>query len=209
MRRAKEPEIRKGEILDAAKRLFIEKGYGKTTVTDILDVHGLSKGVFYYYFQSKKEVMEAIIQNIIDIEVANAEKIVDSDLTPPQKLFAILSGNGLSEEDDEEKRSLLSQFHLAENAEMHQKCLILTVTHLAPVMARIFEQIGSESHSPTNYPTEMAALLLASGEFFFDKGFLPLSDEERKRYAMAFVEMVEKVSCVPSGYFGEVKNTLS
>ena len=52
MRRPKEPEVRKNELLDAAQKLFVEKGYAKTTVTDILNVYGLSKGVFYYYFKS-------------------------------------------------------------------------------------------------------------------------------------------------------------
>ncbi|WP_233457025.1 TetR/AcrR family transcriptional regulator [Blautia producta] len=66
MRRHKEPEVRKGELLDAAQKLFVEKGYAKTTVTDILNVHGLSKGVFYYYFKSKEEVMDAIIQRMVD-----------------------------------------------------------------------------------------------------------------------------------------------
>lgn len=47
--RHKEPEVRKSELLDAAQKLFFEKGYSKTTVTNKLNVHGLSRGVFYYY----------------------------------------------------------------------------------------------------------------------------------------------------------------
>ncbi|MGL6198822.1 MAG: TetR/AcrR family transcriptional regulator [Lachnospiraceae bacterium] len=94
MRRLKEPEVRKNEILDAAHKLFVEKGYSKTTVIDILNVNGLSKGVFYYYFKSKEEVLDAIIERIVDAEVANAKKIVaDPDLTTPQKLFAILTSS--------------------------------------------------------------------------------------------------------------------
>lgn len=53
-------EKRKAEILQAASVLFSQKGYQKTTLQDILDTVGCSKGSFYHHFESKIQVLEAL-----------------------------------------------------------------------------------------------------------------------------------------------------
>lgn len=206
MRRHKEPEVRKSELLDAAQKLFVEKGYAKTTVNDILNVHGLSKGVFYYYFKSKEEVMDAIIQRMVDDMVYHAKKIAaDPLMTPPQKIYAILMGQGQSEEMIKDKENMTRQFHEVQNAEMHQKSLALSVKHLAPVMADIFKDENGANAVSTGYPQETMALFLAAGQVIFDEGLFQRSAEERSRYAAAFVEMMEKTLGIPQGYFNEIK----
>ena len=47
-------------ILDAARRVFAELGYGATTVRDIIRATPLASGTFYNYFKSKEEVYQAI-----------------------------------------------------------------------------------------------------------------------------------------------------
>lgn len=205
MRRHKEPEVRKSELLDAAQKLFLEKGYAKTTVTDILNVHGLSKGVFYYYFKSKEEVMDAIIQRMADAMVDQAKKIVaDPDLTPPQKIFAILTGQGQAEELIKDKEKMVHQFHEVTNAEMHQKSLVLGIKCLAPVMAQILKEDKGTVTFSTDYPQETVALFLAAGQVIFDEGLFQWSEEEITRYAVAFIEMMEKTLGVPQGYFKDL-----
>ena len=48
-------------ILEAARQVFAELGYGETTVRDIIRKTGLASGTFYNYFKSKEEVFEAIM----------------------------------------------------------------------------------------------------------------------------------------------------
>lgn len=206
MRRHKEPEVRKSELLDAAQKLFVEKGYAKTTVTDILNVHGLSKGVFYYYFKSKEEVMDAVIQRMVDDMVDHAKKVVaDSSLTPPQKIFAILIGRGQSEEMIKDKEHMTRQFHEVQNAEMHQKCLALSIRRLAPVMAEVFRDDDGQTVLSTDYLMESFTLFLTAGQVIFDEGLFQWSDKERARYAAALLQMMEKTLGVPVGYFDELK----
>ena len=56
----KQPEQWKKEILDAAKELFLSKGYEDTSVLDIMERAQGAKGMFYRFFQSKEEVMHAL-----------------------------------------------------------------------------------------------------------------------------------------------------
>src|SRR5579862_2404263 len=47
-------------ILDAARKVFAELGFGATTVRDIIRATPLASGTFYNYFKSKEEVYQAI-----------------------------------------------------------------------------------------------------------------------------------------------------
>ena len=91
MRIVKEYEERRKEILERAERLFVTKGYTKTTVNDILKEIGIAKGTFYHYFKSKEEVMDEIIMRIIKEDVAKAKVIVSNPNIPVlEKLFRVL-----------------------------------------------------------------------------------------------------------------------
>ena len=65
MARNKFPEETKEKILNTARQLFYEKGYDSTTIKDIVDgLGGLSKGVIYHHFNSKQEILEAVIESL-------------------------------------------------------------------------------------------------------------------------------------------------
>ncbi len=53
---------RRAQILDAARLLFVERGYLAARVEDIARRAGLSKGAVYFYFPSKKAIFEALAQ---------------------------------------------------------------------------------------------------------------------------------------------------
>jgi AcrR family transcriptional regulator len=58
--RTKPPEKRRDEILDAAQRLFLERGVGPTTIEHITAAADVAKGTFYLYFKSKDDLRSAL-----------------------------------------------------------------------------------------------------------------------------------------------------
>ena len=54
---------RKHQILEAALRIFIIKGYSKTTMDDIVNASNLSKGALYHYYKSKKDLFLSLIDH--------------------------------------------------------------------------------------------------------------------------------------------------
>lgn len=62
MARNKYPEQTKEQILSVSAKLFIEKGYDKTSIQDIIAVLGMSKGAIYHHFKSKEEILDAVIE---------------------------------------------------------------------------------------------------------------------------------------------------
>ena len=61
MARNPHPEVTERRILAAAKKLFAEKGYDKTSIQDIIDKLGdLSRGAIYHHFKSKEAILERL-----------------------------------------------------------------------------------------------------------------------------------------------------
>jgi AcrR family transcriptional regulator len=50
-------EERRRQILDAARRVFIEKGYQSATMSDVARAAGLGKGTLYWYWRSKEDIL--------------------------------------------------------------------------------------------------------------------------------------------------------
>lgn len=67
MARNAHPEVTRQRILDAAKKLFAQKGYERTTIQDILDeLEDLSKGAIYHHFKNKEAMLHALIDSTND-----------------------------------------------------------------------------------------------------------------------------------------------
>lgn len=58
----KKGDLRRIQILDAAEKLFFERGYDRTSVQDVLDALNISKGGFYHYFDAKETVLRELCQ---------------------------------------------------------------------------------------------------------------------------------------------------
>lgn len=92
MRITKDPEIRRQEIIDSAKALFELQGIGKTSMTEIAEKVGVAKGLVYYYFSSKEQlVVEVIDQFISGLDASLLEIMQQDKLDFYGKLTAILN----------------------------------------------------------------------------------------------------------------------
>ena len=76
----------KSRIVSAAWQLFHEKGYSGTTVDDIIELSGTSKGSFYYYFSTKDELLNTLSM-ILDDYYEELEAKMDPDMDSFAKLL--------------------------------------------------------------------------------------------------------------------------
>ncbi|MEA2499589.1 MAG: hypothetical protein QOH26_1994 [Actinomycetota bacterium] len=61
---------RHNDIMEAAVRVFTEKGIGGATVADIAEAAGVAKGTFYLYFDTKEHLLGALRQQLVDETLA-------------------------------------------------------------------------------------------------------------------------------------------
>jgi AcrR family transcriptional regulator len=79
-------EERKDQILEAATRVFTQRGFDDARMDDIVAESGLSKGAIYWYFDSKEAIIVAILDRIFDWETAHIQKNISSDLGAAKQL---------------------------------------------------------------------------------------------------------------------------
>lgn len=78
---------RRQQIQEAALRCFARKGYDRTTMDDIVQESGLSKGAIYWYYKSKRELSYAIFMDIMQgSQEGMAEVLGDGTLPVQEKL---------------------------------------------------------------------------------------------------------------------------
>jgi TetR/AcrR family transcriptional repressor of nem operon len=70
MPRTKPAEQRRADLLDAGRTLFLSRGVAATSLEDITSRAGVSKGLFYLYFHSKDDLLQAL-QDQFSAELAN------------------------------------------------------------------------------------------------------------------------------------------
>lgn len=84
-RRQREQQLRRETIIEAAQKLFEQKGFEETTVEQVAALAELGKGTIYSYFKSKEEIYIAILEKKLDLleekmraAVANPASAVDA-----------------------------------------------------------------------------------------------------------------------------------
>lgn len=78
-RSVKPAEERRKDILDAALRLFAERGFNETSVSDIAAEAGMATGTVYLYFPSKEDVLQGLHERFREQNIARiAEVAVDT-----------------------------------------------------------------------------------------------------------------------------------
>jgi TetR/AcrR family transcriptional regulator len=85
-RKEREKEHRKEEILDAAQKVFFEKGLLLTTMDEIAEAAELSKGTLYIYYKSKEDLYLAVLMRGLELLYGMCEQVAASEGSVVQKV---------------------------------------------------------------------------------------------------------------------------
>jgi AcrR family transcriptional regulator len=134
--------VRRDAFIDAAEQLFRTKGYEDTSVQDLLDTLGVSRGAFYHYFRSKVELLEAVVERMVTFATAQAEVVADDPtLTGSEKLrcvFERITSWKLGQADL--MHAMLEAWISDENALMREKYRRSVTRAMLPLLTRIAEE---------------------------------------------------------------------
>jgi AcrR family transcriptional regulator len=72
-------EARRNEILEAAFKCFMEKGFHNTTMQDIYDATNLSPGAVYNYFPGKEDIVTASVKEYSDWSISQLESLISEN----------------------------------------------------------------------------------------------------------------------------------
>lgn len=159
-RPSQDPQIRIAEILDAAEPLFYANGYHETAISDIVKKMGVAQGTLYYYFKSKEEILEALINRHMSTFTSAFEPIIDShSIAPPQKIESVIQAIFCT---IQYKEGLLLDFlyddrtlHLVDKLSRQGKQLV------APFLLKIIEEGKQQNHFHVSHPKAAMNLILS------------------------------------------------
>ena len=150
---------RRNEFIQAARCLFNEKGFENTSIDDVAARVGVAKGLFYYYFGSKEEVLAILLEMLQDeIESAIAEVMRREGLNAVERLNALMDAR-----QDVASRSstLMSYFRQERNRSIRLSMERRALSFMTGPMEDIVRQGVKEGLFDTDLPRETAIALLS------------------------------------------------
>ena len=195
MRDVKDPEIRRAEIMDAAMLLFMEKGYTNTTTQDIVDKVNISRGLLYYHFKNKEDILYCLVERYSEKLLRDIHVIVyDEDKTAIEKIRAFIDATIISTDNvSAEGTELQKTVDLKENRYRLDKLSHKLSEKLTIYFERIINQGISEKVFSVKYPSETAEFLMTAYVFVSNNiGIKTSKKEPVKDYLNAFKIMLEQ-----------------
>ena len=191
MARNKHPEETVNLILDVAFRLFIEKGYEHTSIQDIIDnLGGLSKGAIYHHFKSKEDILVAVTDKMTSESNQLLAVIRDrSDLSGKEKLKTIFK-ESISRPVQNDIFTVAPDFH--KNPKLLFSLLHDTIDNAAPdYILPIIRQGIADGSIKTDYPEQLAELILLAANVWMNPMIFDSSEEETYGKFMVFRQMLQ------------------
>ncbi|MGW2962719.1 TetR/AcrR family transcriptional regulator [Streptomyces sp. NPDC001220] len=87
-------QLMENEVLEHATRLFAERGFAGTSLQDVANAMGLKRPALYYYFKSKEDLLDRLIDESVSGPARDLKIIAEQpDLSPSERLHAMIRQN--------------------------------------------------------------------------------------------------------------------
>lgn len=206
MARTLNPEahaVKRDVFVDAAQHLIVTRGYEQFSVQDVLQIAEASKGAFYHYFDSKDQLVDAVVNRMADQATVVVEPVLaDPSLPAIDKLERLF--NGMAQFKAERKDlvlGILRVWQSDDNALVREKLRKLVAVRLVPWLEVIVRQGIVEGSFASGYPDYLARVLATlvqgmselASELWVDRQTDAVSLEEVKRTFDAYHEAFERI----------------
>ena len=184
MARNKYPEETVRKILDTAERLFIETGYDRASLQEIIDETGLSKGAIYHHFASKEDIFYAVCDRIGQRNAEVLSQVRDAPgLNGLEKLRAMFK---TSLQPERQAKMFCMMPYLMDNAKFLATEMRSIFTEVVPCFVEpIIRQGMADGSIRTEHPKELAEAMLLLSDIWINPIVQPTTPEEiRARCAM-------------------------
>ena len=160
---SKDPDVRRDEIIASANKLFFSKGYEKTSITDIVSQIGVAKGLFYYYFDSKYALLDALVEDLAIQATAQMQTVVEDEtlsaLEKWRQAHSVASAWKLQRKDElmPLMKIVMSEDNLRLRVNLERRSMVL----ISAEYAKIIEQGIAEGVFATAYPADSAEIVVS------------------------------------------------
>ena len=177
MARNKYPEETVRKILDTAERLFIEMGYDRASLQEIIDETGLSKGAIYHHFASKEDIFYAVCDRIGRRNGEVLSRVRDDpSLNGLEKLRAMFK---TSLQPERQAKMFCMMPYLMDNAKFLATEMRSIFTEVVPCFVEpIVRQGMADGSIRTEHPKELAEAMIILADGWINPIVQPTTPEE-------------------------------
>lgn len=193
----KKPEIRRSEIMDVAEELFKMNGYTKTAVEAIIKKAGIAKGTFYYYFKTKEDILQALVEKTSSQMVEYFNSIIElENISSIEKLKLMIRG---PKKKKMTSSSVMKMIHKPENRELQEKLNIQAINVIAPLIAKVLQEGKKEGVFRKAPSVEIVQIILAGSQFVLDSGLFIWSPKKRAVFLKELQTIFELLAGLKAG----------
>ncbi len=198
MSKAKKPEVRKMEIIQAALELFAQDGYENTSVNHIIERAGVSKGGFYHHYDSKAQLLEDIARLFLDKIAERIQGIAEmEDLSALEKTNEYFRQvNSYKEQRAAEVSTILAGMYSGgKNIQLEHAIFQYGSKRIAPLMTEIIRQGIEEGEFGTEFPEEAAEMfvrLFVINQNQMSELFFQALQQEKREEAEKIVDVIKR-----------------
>lgn len=197
---------KKNQILEVSLSLFLEKGFDKTSITDILERLNIARGTLYYHFESKEAIMDAIIERAglqIMTELENIGN--DPSLSVYEKFFALFAGMNMRRLSGGDQ--IIDYLNRPQNALFHEKSNQMIIEKVSPILAHILSEGISAQLFENAFPDETAEMILTVAIGFLDRNNPDLTEKDLLKRYSALLYNVERMLGTEQGSFDRFRES--
>ena len=165
-RSVKAYDDRYAQFLDVAQSLFYQKGYDQTSVQEIIAAMGVAKGLFYYYFRTKGDLLDAVIERMAAQTLQTLSPMLTDPTLDAQSKFLQLFGDVQSWKlaNKAFMLDLMRVLYRDENVLLRTKLTAASAPMVASLLAQIIQQGVAEGVFAVEQPMESALIVLEIGQ---------------------------------------------
>lgn len=199
-------EKRKQELLDIAYNLFLQKGYENTSVDEIIEKAQIAKGTFYYYFKTKEQMLEEVIDIMVEEETKKAQGYLQLPCSLPEKILAVLSAF----RPQMEENTIVTALNQPENLLLHDKVQRKINERAIPILSQIVEEGLKEGIFDCDHiATRVKMILILSNNLFDDSGAGENMGQSGSQDMEVFIDLTEKLLGAKKGTMGFLKDFIT
>lgn len=180
----------KQKIINVSIKLFMQKGFDKTSMRDIVEASGMSKGAIYHQFSSKEEIMKAVYKiqdDLIDKQLGELKEEIEGK-NGKEEIGLLIKK---SIEGDVEQKNSVTEF--MKSAEYILKYIRDNVDKNAPILAEMIKKGNQDGSLACEFPEELSEVFLILFNIWCDAGIFK-ADKEKVERKILFIQFFMK-SC--------------
>lgn len=188
-------------ILNSAEELMCSIQSGKDITVDMIAKNaGIGKGSIYYYFKSKDEIVDAVIERSYAAAIREYFNNINNQNNTFEKIKTLFQST-IKKEFRDKSRNIIISLHVQDDIVIHCKMMITAIKTMSPLLTALLAEGVSDGSIHTDTPSESAQMIVAMLTFLIDNAFFPSDNESMYRKMKLYAHVLETCLETEKGSF--------